>query len=315
MFKDRYRQLLIICILLLFAGTANAQNYMLLWPKNKMPNSKGIAVQDSIHNQRIYRHKYPGMYAFFPSHDDNKGSAVVIFPGGGYQHLTYVLSGTQLAKWCNVMGMSAFVVNYRLPNNPDLEKRQIGPLQDAQRAMRIIRANAKQWGINPDKIGVLGTSAGGHLASTLGTHLHQDVSTLGDSLDQYSYKPDFMILISPVISMGKYAHAGSRDNLLGPNPSKALRNKYSNELQVTDETPPTFLANAFNDHTVDPHNELMFYRALLEHNISTSFHVFPQGGHGLNVRNNPGSGEYWTDLCEAWLKEMGYLQPLNKIRD
>lgn len=306
----RLKSYSILFVFLLIAGTVHAQEYMSLWPKGRMPNSKGIAVQDSVHNQRIYRHKYPGMYAFFPSHDDNKGSAVVIFPGGGYQHLTYVLGGTQLAKWCNVMGMSAFVVNYRLPNNPDLKKRQIGPLQDAQRAMRIVRANAEKWGINPDKIGVLGTSAGGHLASTLGTHLNQEVSAIGDSLESYSYKPDFMILVSPVISMGKYAHEGSRDNLLGSNPSEDLINKYSNELQVTKDTPPTFLANAFNDHSVDPHNEMMFFRALFEHDVSTSYHVFPQGGHGLDVRNNPGSGKLWTDLCEAWLKEMGFLPPL-----
>lgn len=298
----------LVTVLLLFtAGTAEAQQHMLLWPEDGMPNSKGVTVKDSVSHQRIYRHQYPDMYAFFPSEDDNKGSAVVIFPGGGYDHITYVLSGFQLAKWFNVMGMSAFVVNYRLPNNPDLKTRQIGPLQDAQRAMRIVRAKARKWGIDPDKVGVMGTSSGGHLASTLGTHLDQDVSSVGDSLDSYSYKPDFMILVSPVITMGEYAHEGSRDNLLGDNPSDDLIDKYSNELQVTGDTPPTFLASAFNDHGVDPHNELMFYQALLNHEVSTSFHVFPQGGHSVDIRNNPGSTRYWPDLCEAWLDEMGFL--------
>lgn len=256
---------LLLLILLLVAGTATAQTYMPLWPKGEMPNARGVPVQDSIRNQRIYRLKRPGMYAFFPSIDDNKGSAVVIFPGGGYTHLTYVLGGTQLAKWFNVMGMSAFVVNYRLPNSPNLVKRQIAPLQDAQRAMQMVRANASKWGIDPDKVGIMGTSSGGHVASTLGTHLNQNVSFIGDSLDAFAYKPDFMILVSPVITMGKYAHKGSRKSLLGEHPSKALVRKYSNELQVTNETPPTFLANAFDDPAVDPHNELLFYQALLAH--------------------------------------------------
>src|ERR1051325_4129537 len=136
-----------------------------LYPKGKMPNSKGLNLKDSIMNERIYRVGTPGMYAFFPSSAENKGAAVLICPGGGYERLAYVISGTQLAKWFNSIGISAFVLNYRLPNSPDLVQREIGPLQDAQRALKIIRKNAEKWGIKPDKIGVQGSSAGGHLAS------------------------------------------------------------------------------------------------------------------------------------------------------
>ena len=302
---------LLILLLFISVSISQAQIIIPLWPNGKMPNSRGLTLKDSLRNQRYYRLSYPRMTAFFPSQDDNKGSAVVIFPGGGYNHLTYALGGTQLAKWFNVIGMSAFVVNYRLPTSPDLIKRQIGPIQDAQRAMRIVRANAYQWGIDPDRIGAMGTSAGGHVASTLGTHQKQDVSSIGDSLDAYSYNPNFLILISPVISMGKYGHKGSRINLLGEHPSQEMIRKYSNELQVNQETPPTFLANAFNDPTVDPHNELMFYQALLNHDIPVSFHVFPQGGHAIHMRNNPGSTKMWPDLCEAWLKEMGFLPSIS----
>lgn len=298
---------MVILFCFLLAETAVAQDsLMVLWPADKMPNSKGLTLEDSVSNQRIYRLQKPHMYAFFPPSDDNTGSAVVIFPGGGYQHLTYRQGGFQLAKWFNTLGMSAFVVLYRLPTSPDLIKQQIGPLQDAQRAMCIVRANAQRWNINPHEIGVFGTSAGGHVASTLATHLQQDVSAIGDSLDSYSFKPNFMILISPVITMGKYTHQGSRKNLLGNNPSEKLINKYSNELHVTDQTPPTFIATAFNDSGVDPHNSLLFFRALLEHNVSTSFHVFPKGGHPLQL-NMPGSSDLWSVLLKKWLQEMGFL--------
>ncbi|MBD0285362.1 MAG: alpha/beta hydrolase [Flavisolibacter sp.] len=281
-----------------------------LYPKDKMPNSKGLHLKDSIANERIYRVGTPGMYAFFPSSTENKGAAVLVCPGGGYERLAYVISGTQLAKWFNAIGISAFVLNYRLPNSPDLIQREIGPLQDAQRAIRIIRANAIKWGIKPDKIGMQGSSAGGHLASLVGTH-NEDISAIHDPLDTVSFRPNFLILVSPVIDLGTYAHAGSRQNLLGENPSQQLINKYSTQNSVTENTPPTFIADAFNDKAVPPMNSLLFYKALLEHNVSTSFHVFPQGGHAIALRNNPGSTEQWTNLCEAWLIEMGFIPQTN----
>jgi acetyl esterase/lipase len=284
----------------------NAQEFIPLWTKGKMPNSKGLVLKDSIVNERAYRIANPGMYAFFPSKDDNNGSAVVIFPGGGYDHVTFNLGGFQLAKWFNILGISAFVVNYRLPNSPDLQQREIGPLQDAQRAMRIVRANAAKWGIKKDKIGVQGSSAGGHLASLLATYA-EDVSAVKDAMDTLSFRPDFMILVSPVIDLGQYAHKGSRKQLLGDNPSEEIVKKYSTQNSVTATTPPCFIAGAFNDKAVSPQNSLLFYQALLNKNISTSFHVFPQGGHAIGTNNNPGSTSIWTSLCEMWLKEMGFI--------
>ncbi len=157
-----------------------------------------------------------------------------------------------------------------------------------------------------NKIGVLGTSAGGHLASLAGCEMN-DVTDTKDSVSKYSFHPDFMLLISPVIDMGNFAHKGSRESLLGPNPSAELIEKYSTQNNVTEQAPPCFIADAFNDKTVSPQNSLLFYQALLDKKISTSFHVFPQGGHSINVNNNPGSTALWKPLCEAWLKETGFI--------
>jgi acetyl esterase/lipase len=293
--------------LVAFCGmSADAQELLPLWPEGEMPNTRGLSVQDSVSNDRFYRVGTPGLYAFFPSDEENVGSAVVICPSGGYDHLTYILGGTQLAKWFNTLGMSAFVLKYRLPNSPDLQNRAVGPLQDAQRAMRLVRARADEWGIDPDRVGVFGSSSGGHLASTLATH-PDDVSALGDSLDRASYAPDFLMLVSSVITMGEHTHEGSRDNLLGENPSPEEVEAYSNETRVTAETPPTFLVHAANDTAVAPRNSLAFYRALLAHDVPAGLHVFPRGGHAIALRGNPGTTEQWTALGEGWLDAQGLL--------
>lgn len=296
-------------LLLFITNDVMAQEFIPLWPKDKMPNSKGLQLTDSIANERVYRVGTPGMYAFFPSQQENKGTAVVICPGGGYERLAYVISGVQLAKWFNTMGVSAFVLNYRLPNSPDLQQKETGLLMDAQRAIKIIRAKANEWKIKSDRIGIQGSSAGGHLAAMAG-NATEDLSSIKDSLDTVAYRPNFTILVSPVIDMGSYAHKGSKKNLLGENASQALMDKYSMQLQVNDKTPPSFIVDAMNDKVVHPMNSLLFYKALLEKNIPASFHVFPQGAHAIALRNNPGSTELWTALCEAWLNEMKFIEPL-----
>nr|WP_294897016.1 alpha/beta hydrolase [uncultured Pedobacter sp.] len=302
----------IFCILLLMVSlffAAKAQEFIPLWATGKMPNSKGLNLKDSISNNRLMQVGIPGIHVFLASKQENKGAAVLIIPGGGYHHLAYEVSGYTLAKWFNTLGINAFVLDHRLPISPDLKQREIAPLQDAERAMRIIRANAAEWGIDTNKVGAMGSSAGGHLAASLGT-IKDDYATVKDHYDPYSYKPDFLILVSPVIDMGTYAHKGSRDNLLGTNPSKELIEKFSLQNQVTSYTPPTFIADAFNDKTVPPKNSLMFYSALLDNHIPTSFHVFPQGGHSIAVRNNPGSTALWVNLCEAWLIETGIIKEI-----
>lgn len=296
-------------ILMLCTATyaAKAQDFIELWPAKNIPNSKHLKLKDSIARERIFRVMVPGMYAFFPGTQENKGAAVIICSGGGYERLAYIISGTQLAKWFNTIGVTAFVLNYRLPNSPDLIHREIGPLMDAQRAIRYIRANAVKWGINPDKIGVMGSSSGGHLAATTST-ITDDVSAIKDSLDKFSFKPSFTILISPVIDLsGIYAHPGSVKNLLGPNPTDELKQHFSAQLQVSATTPPTFIADAINDKTVNPMNSLMYYQALLQNNVPVSFHAFPQGAHSIALRNNPGSTDLWPRLCEMWLIEMNII--------
>lgn len=298
---------IVIFLLLFTIIKSQAQDFIPLWTKGKMPNSKGLVVKDSINNERIMQVGMPGIHAFFTSNQENKGAAVLIIPGGGYHHLSYNISGFQLAKWFNTMGINAFVLTHRLPISPDLKEREKAPLQDAERAMKIIRKNAVDWKIDTNKIGVMGCSAGGHLAGSLGT-IKDDFSLIDDEYDSYSFKPNFMILISPVIDMGKEGHKASTENLLGPNPSAELIKKYSLQFQVSDYTPPTFIAHAFNDKTVSPKNSLLFYDALLANKIPSSLHIFNQGGHAIALRNNPGSTNLWTNLCEQWLMEINILK-------
>ena len=283
-----------------------AQDFIPLWPSGQMPNSKGMALEEIIINNRITQVDTPSIQCYFPPKEEINGCAVLICPSGGYVKLTYDLGGIQLAKWFNTLGVTAFVLKYRLPNSPDLEQREIGPMQDAQRAMRIIRAHATEWKLDTNKIGIMGASAGGHLASTLSTHF-KDVSKMNDSYDQYSFYPNFQILVSPVITMGEYAHKGSKTNLLGENAPEDLIKAYSNELQVSPKTPPAFIVHASNDRGVNPMNSILFYEALLKNNISASLHTFPQGGHAIGVAKNPGSTKLWMELCREWLIEMGYM--------
>lgn len=306
-----FRVLLIVAFSLVPVFPVPGQEFIPLYAAGKMPNSKGLTLKDDIRSERVYQVGTPGMYAFFPSLQENKGAAVVICPGGGYERLAYVIAGSQVAKWLNTLGISAFVLNYRLPNSPDLVERQTAPLQDAQRAIRIIRANSGKWQIKPDKIGIFGTSAGGHLAA-LTAITTEDVSAINDEFDKWAVTPNFMILISPVITMGEYTHAGSKKNLLGENPSKELIEKYSLEKQVTAAAPPAFIVHAFNDESVSPRNSLLFFAALLDKNVPASLHIFPQGGHSIALRNNPGSTAEWTNLCESWLTEMDFIPQFRK---
>ena len=304
----QYRNLIFLW-LFISSISASAQEFIPIWPSGKKPNSNGKAIKDSLFNERIWRVETPGIYAFPVPHSNNTGTAVLICPGGGYERLSHIYNGFEVAKWFNVQGINAFVLIYRLPHQTDLLQRQLAPLQDAQRAIRMIRANADKWGIKTDKLGVMGTSAGGHVASTLGTYA-EDVSSVNDTLDRLSFRPDFMLLLSPVVTMGEYAHQGSKKHFLGTDTSSVMIKKYSGELQVSSYTPPTFIVHAYNDKTVNVRNSLQFYAALNEKNINASLHVFPQGAHGIKMSDNPGSTDYWTALLAAWLKETGMLSPL-----
>ncbi|MBS1511830.1 MAG: alpha/beta hydrolase [Bacteroidetes bacterium] len=303
------RYIFLLLLFFVWHLTSHAQQFIPLWPDGKKPNTNHIPVKDSLFNERIWKVATPGIYVLPVAKADNTGTSVLICPGGGYERVSYIYNGFNFAKWFNSIGVNVFVLIYRLPNQPDLTQRELAPLQDAQRAIRYIRANAAQWNIKPDKIGVMGISAGGHVASTLGTH-PKDESTIGDSIDHFSYRPDFMILLSPVITMGKMAHSGSKRNFLGTDTSTTMVNKFSSEMNVSAFTPPTFIVHALNDSTVKVQNSLLFYNALAEKKINACIHVFPQGGHGIRVTENPGSTELWLQLLHLWLKENGLMTPI-----
>ena len=301
------KKLLICQLCLLFSITAIAQEFISIW-QNSMPNSKGLDLKDSIANERIYQVGTPGVYVFETSQAENKGAAVLIIPGGGYARLAYQVSGWQLAKWFNTIGMTAFVLNHRLPQSPDVITSYEAPLADAQRAMRYIRANAGKYGINTNKIGVMGCSAGGHLSATLST-FNEDWGLGNDNFDTLAFCPNFSILVSPVISLGEYAHKGSRENLLGKDAQQELIDQFSCHKRVNASTPPAFMVHADNDKSVSPMNSVLYYSALKENGIAGStIHIFPEGGHNIALRNNPGSTQYWPSLAEAWLYEINILE-------
>ncbi|HMC01544.1 MAG TPA: alpha/beta hydrolase [Flavobacteriaceae bacterium] len=284
----------------------NAQDYILLWPKKEMPNSLGKKIERIEERERVTQIDVPEMYAFFTSKEENKGSAVLIFPSGGYQKLTYNIAGIQLAKWFNTFGVNAFVVMYRLPTSPDLKDPIYGPIMDGQRALKIVRANAKKWGINPNKIGVMGCSAGGGLAANMAT-LTTDYSIIGDALDNIDITPNFQILISGAISMSENAHKGSHDALLGKDATEENEKRFSGELNVTKKTPPAFIICAANDPVVNPLNSIHYFESLQKTGVPAALHIFPEGEHSIALRNNPGSTNLWTELCEAWMKHLGLL--------
>lgn len=290
--------------ILLSAGwilATSAQTFLPVWNGN-MPNSKGVEVKDSIANERVYRVGTPGMYLFEPSKAENKGIAVLIIPGGGYARLSYQISGWQLAKWFNTFGVTAFVLNHRMPQSPDVKVSYQAPLEDAQRAMRYIRSHATEYGIDVNRVGVMGCSAGAHLSACLSTFT-EDWGRGGDAPDAQPFRPNFTMLISPVISMGEIAHKGSRDNLLGKNPSVALLHQFSCDERVTAQTPPAFIVHATNDKSVSSLNSILYYAALKKAGVmKMALHIFPEGGHSIALRNNPGTTNEWTTLAEGWLQ-------------
>ncbi len=284
------------------------QDSMFLWPQGKIPNTKSVQITDSTDKDFIFHVAAPRMYSYFAAKEKNTGAAILIVPGGGYLRLPARYNAIATALYYQSMGINAFVLCHRLPLSPNLIKPEIAPLQDAQRAMRIIRANAAKWNIDPKRIGVGGASAGGHVSSTLGTH-DEDVSSIGDEFDQYSFRPSFMILISAVISFKPdIAHKGSRDRLLRGNLTDSLVNAFSNETRITKETPTTLLIHANDDNTVSSLNSIAFYQAMKKAKLSSSLHIFPYGGHGLSVDKSPGSALLWPKLTIEWLKEMKFIE-------
>lgn len=300
-----YIRINLIRISLIFMiSNSFAQNHIVkLW--DEIPNSKQTTEKEQIDNADIIRIaliKEPTLEIYLPPKRIASNKAVIICPGGGYRYLAYDWEGIEIAKWLNTKGISAFVLKSRLPLSQSLIVPHEAPLQDAQRAMRWVRFNADKFNINPNKIGVIGFSAGGHLASTLGTQFNTPNNFKEQPLDTISARPNFMALVYPVITMqDEYTHKGSQKNLLGKNASDGLKTRYSNELHVTKNTPPTFLVHATDDKSVSIENSLKFYQALKNNDVKVEMHIYPYGGHGFALAIGKGYLQSWTDRLEDWL--------------
>jgi acetyl esterase/lipase len=285
-----------------------AQEIVPLWAAGKIPNYKKTAETerwDTGQTIHVYTVQSPDIAVFLPPKRIATGQAVIICPGGGYGTLSYDWEGTAIAKLLNSKGIAGMVLKYRLPNSKSNIEPDKSPLLDAKRAIRLVRYYAGKWNIKTDKVGIMGFSAGGHLASTLGTHFDPGDANAADSVDRISSRPDFMILLYPVITMSKpYMHAGSRNNLIGQNPDPEMAKYYSNDLQVTKQTPPTFLVHATDDTSVPVENSLSFYQALKDNNVSAEMHIYPKGGHGFGLALDKGYLQTWTDRCIDWLREL-----------
>jgi acetyl esterase/lipase len=299
----------ILSLLLTFiiSYNLNAQQYSLpLWT-GEIPNSqKSGDVEVYRENSGLMGYglvQNPDIKVFLPTKRNATGQAVIICPGGGYQGLAYDLEGLDYAKFMNTIGVAGIVLKYRLPISKSNVVPYKSPLMDVQRAIRITRFNAAKWNINPGKIGVMGSSAGGHLASTVGTHFDYGNPDAKDSIDRVSCRPDFMILMYPVITFTQPSmHKGSRDNLLGKAPNPELDKEFSNELQVKKDTPPTFIVLADDDTGVPAENSVLFYEALRKNKIPAEMHIYAQGGHGFGLGVNKPELEFWPQACHQWLK-------------
>ncbi len=283
-------------------GRAKGAEVIKLWPEGVPAQPMNGAVV-RVPKDRVAHVKDPTL-TWYPAPADRAcGTAVIICPGGGYGWLATKLEGTSPAHWLNSLGVSAFVLEYRLG-----DWGQPAPLRDVLRAIRLVRSGAATYGIRPDRIGVMGFSAGGHVAACAGTLYDAPEGRTGAALDAVSARPDFLVLCYPVITMRQpYAHLGSRQNLLGSDPSRQLIDFYSTELHVTKDTPPTFLVAATPDRTVPVENSLMFYEALVHAGVPAELHLFERGFHGFGLRPGLGPISGWPGLCEQWLRINGWL--------
>lgn len=287
-----------------FMLTAQIPGEMPLY-KGAIPNSKPTAAKERVDTRPngtrfIIGTTQPTLTAFIPAKPNGQG--VVICPGGGYSGTAIDHEGLAVAKAFNALGVAAFVLKYRMPLDTSCIDRSIAPLQDAQQAIRLVRQNAVQWKVNPRKIGIMGFSAGGHLASTAATHFFENADPT--EKDTTSVRPDFAILIYPVISFSnELAHGGSRGNLLGKNYTEMQKFRFSNEQQVTAVSPPAFLVHSADDKTVEVENSIAYYLACHQYKIPVEMHLYPKGGHGYGM-NNPTTSDKWFERLGNWLKTL-----------
>lgn len=295
-------RLLNILILAMISNFGYTQTVVPLY-KGPIPGAKQSEdqeISDTTDTNRliILNVSRPTLSIFLPEDSRKNGTAVLICPGGGYKVLAAEHEGYDVARRFNEEGITAFVLKYRIPDPNTMEDPSVGPLQDAQRALQYIHEHSKGYGINKNRIGIMGFSAGGHLAATAGTQFNHPVLPGAKPAE---VKPDFMILVYPVISFtDSIGHMGSRENLLGKSPDMEKIRKYSNELQVTSATPRTFLVHAKDDEVVVAANSELMLESLRRHRVPAEIFLYEKGGHGFGM-NNPTSSEKWMDKVITWI--------------
>lgn len=299
------KKIIFVLLFYFFMMQLHAQQTIPLYD-GKIPNSKPYETKEVWEPQDngdtiVHFTSQPTLTVFLPDKKIVNGTAVVICPGGGYWVTSIVKEGFAVAKEFNKWGVTAFVLKYRIPNDSSMGDKKIGPLQDAQRAIQLVRMHAKEWNLNEDKIGIMGFSAGGHLASTASTHFNHSYI---ENSSNINLRPDFSILIYPVISFqDSIGHIGSRDQLIGQNPPKQLLDSFSNEVQVTAQTPPTFLVHATDDDVVPVMNSVVYYEHLLQFKIPAEMHIYKSGGHGFGMINST-TKDLWMERCKNWMESM-----------
>jgi acetyl esterase/lipase len=301
------KKILISTAFLMLMNAVQAQKEMPLYP-NGVPNS--ISVPNTQKSEtdkngilRISEVTVPSLTVYAPEKGKANGTSVIVCPGGGYWILAASHEGSDVAREFNKLGVTAFVLKYRIPNEKAQIDRTIAPLQDAQQAIRMVRKEALKFGVNPNRIGIMGFSAGGHLAATASTHY---VKPVGENADETNVRPDFSILVYPVITMKEFGHRGSADQLIGKTPTPDMVELYSNETQVTKDTPPVMLVHAGDDMAVLVKNSLSYYEACQKNGVSASLVIYPKGGHGFGM-NNKTTKEKWMDNVGRWMESMGWL--------
>jgi len=300
------KHVMLISILFLALNNCLAQNLIIpLWdgdPPNFRETGETV-VWDTSDIVGVRNVQKPDLAVFLPSKRNATGEAVIICPGGGYHALAYDWEGIDIARWLNSRGIAAFVLKYRLPVASCNIVRHESPLMDAKRATRIVRSGAAAWNVDPGRIGIMGFSAGGHLASTLSTHFDHGDPASPDPVERVSCRPDFSILMYPVISFtGEFTHSGSRTALLGEDPDPSLVKYFSNELQVTDDTPPAILIHSGDDRGVPVENSIVYYEALRAHQVPAELHIYPYGGHGYSLAVGKGHLSTWPDRVVQWIR-------------
>ncbi len=295
---------LLAAVILMICQAGFAQQRIKLY-RDAIPGAKPVPAdyKEWVDSNGYFRRvSEPELIAYFPSKPKKNGTAVIICPGGGYQLVVASYEGADVAKAFNEQGITAFVLKYRLPNDSIMENKTTGPLQDAQMAIKIVRERAAEWKLDPGKIGVVGLSAGGHLAASLGTHFREPLIA---NPGKTSLRPDFLVLIYPVITFGQYSPPRTKNNLLGTEPTQAVMDYFSCEKNVTAETPVTFLLHASDDKRVLPQNSWVFYQAMFNAGVRAELHLIPEGGHGFGVDHDTRKDE-WVGWCMSWLKESGF---------